>query len=259
MGRLIDLVGTRGCIEMGIRATATVASAIARRKRTHRVDLYNLFEEALENQRHKMSDRADVPLWQYSEDSHRQVFNTKRTWNLIRQVHPEVQWHSGIWFQHAIPKYAFCTWLATHNRLTTGDRMAAWNSGINPLCIFCNQAIETRDHIFFNCAFSAEVWSLLMKGLLRSSFTTEWGALLQLTMDTTLDMKSRLLLRTTLQASVHSVWRERNDRRHGATPMNPTLLVKMIDRQIRNWCLTVTATGHNKYEALLQCWFASRE
>ncbi|CDY72243.1 BnaCnng76680D, partial [Brassica napus] len=159
MGRLIDFVGTRGCIEMGIRATATVASAIARRKRTHRVDLYNLFEEALENQRHKMSDRADVPLWQYSED----------------------------------------------------------------------------------------MWSLLMKGLLRSSFTTEWGALLQLTMDTTLDMKSRLLLRTTLQASVHSVWRERNDRRHGATPMNPTLLVKMIDRQIRNWCLTVTATGHNKY------------
>ncbi|XP_056843085.1 uncharacterized protein LOC130495667 [Raphanus sativus] len=205
-----------------------------------------------------MTDRADVALWKHSGDIYRPEFSTKRTWNLIRQVHPQVQWHSGIWFQHATPKYVFCTWSATHNRLTTGDRMAAWNSGINPLCIFCNQEIETRDHIFFDCVFSTEVWSLLTKGLLRNRFTKIWGELLQLVSDTTLDIKSRALLRYTLQVSVHFIWRERNERRHGATPMAPSSLIKMIDRQIRNWCLTVSATGHKNYDTLLQRWFAVR-
>lgn len=90
MGRLIDLVGTRGCIEMGVRATASVASAITRRKRTHRVDIYNLLETALENQRNNMTDRADVSQWKQKEDVYRPQFNTKKTWQLIRQVDPQV-------------------------------------------------------------------------------------------------------------------------------------------------------------------------
>ena len=125
MGPLIDQVGARGCIEMGISATASVASAVARRRRTHRVDVYNLFESALENQRNKITDKANVSLWKQSGDNYRSQFSTKITWNLIRKEHSQVQWHSGIWFQYATPKYAFCTWLATHNRLTTGDRMDA--------------------------------------------------------------------------------------------------------------------------------------
>lgn len=89
MGCLSDLIGAGGCIEMGIRSTATVASAVAHRKRTHRVELYNMIEAVLENQRSKMSDAADVPLWKQKDDTFRPQFSTKRTWNLVRQEHPQ--------------------------------------------------------------------------------------------------------------------------------------------------------------------------
>lgn len=153
MGCLSDLIGAGGSIEVGIRATATVASAVARRKKTHRVEIYNMIEAVLENQKSKMSDAADVPLWKQKEETFRPQFSTKRTWSLIRQEHPTEYWYSGIWFQYSTPKYSFCTWLAIHNRLSTGDRMATWNSWISSLCIFCQQETETREHIFFDCVF----------------------------------------------------------------------------------------------------------
>ncbi|CAN7038647.1 unnamed protein product [Brassica rapa subsp. trilocularis] len=42
-----------------------------------------------------------------------------------------------------------------------GELVATWNSGISSLCIFCQRKTETRGHIFFDCAFSEEMWSLL--------------------------------------------------------------------------------------------------
>lgn len=125
MGCLSDLVGARGCIEMGIRETASVASPVVRRKKTHRVKIYNMIETALENQRTMMIVSAYVPLWKQKDNTYMPHFSTKRTWILIRQVHPTMQW------QYATPKYALCTWLAIHNRLTTGDLMATWNSRIS--------------------------------------------------------------------------------------------------------------------------------
>lgn len=111
--------------------------------------------------------------------------------------------------------------------------MATWNRGISSLCIFCQRETETREHIFFDCAFSAEMWSLLTRGLLGSQFTTVWGDLTHLRMDTTQDKKFKFMLRYTFQITLHCIWWERNDRRHQTTVMVGGSLAKMIDRHIR--------------------------
>ncbi|XP_048628468.1 uncharacterized protein LOC106380337 [Brassica napus] len=131
-GRSTSFCWAQGFIDMGIRAMASVASAFSRRKRNHRVDVFNQIEVALENQRLKAVDAEDIPLWQQKQGTYKNLFNTNKTWQLIRQASPIVYWHTGVWFQHATPKSAFCTWLALHNRLTTGDRMLTWNSSIDP-------------------------------------------------------------------------------------------------------------------------------
>ncbi|CAN7128286.1 unnamed protein product, partial [Brassica rapa subsp. narinosa] len=84
VGCLSDLVRARGCIEMGIRAIASVSSAVAHRKRTHQVEIYNMIETVLEDQTSMMTDTADVPLWKQKEDTYRPQFSNKRTWSLIR-------------------------------------------------------------------------------------------------------------------------------------------------------------------------------
>lgn len=121
MERLSDLVGDRGCIDMGISLSASVASVVQRRTRRHRCDIYTMIEEALHKQRGKMKTGNDVPLWKNSMDTFKPVFSTRNTWYLIRSSAPKVSWYESTWFPYSTPKYAFIAWLAMHNRLTTGD------------------------------------------------------------------------------------------------------------------------------------------
>ncbi|KAG5390779.1 hypothetical protein IGI04_032320 [Brassica rapa subsp. trilocularis] len=61
------------------------------------------------------------------------------------------------------------------------------------------------------------------------------------------EREEMVLLHYTFQITLHSIWRERNDRRHGETPMVVGSFAKMIDRGIRYWCLMVSATDHRLY------------
>ncbi|CAG7894389.1 unnamed protein product [Brassica rapa] len=94
---------------------------------------------------------------------------------------------------------------------------------------------KRKKHIGPNLYFLALGLLRLGETLLNSQLTQHW-------------IKNPVFL---FQITLHSIWRERNDRRHGATPMVAGSLAKMIDRGIRNWCLMVSATGHRHYEAPL--------
>ena len=83
-----------------------------RRRRRHRVDVFNEVEKICEDQRLKLTGDADIALWKQSEGKYKAVFNTKQTWELIRKEDPPVHWWKSIWFRHHIPKYALLHWLA---------------------------------------------------------------------------------------------------------------------------------------------------
>ena len=259
MGRLFDLFGPHGCIDMGISLHSTVAGALRnRRKRRHRVDIFNEVEKLCEIQSLQFSTTTDTALWKQSEGQYKAAFSTKATWELIRREDQHVQWWRGVWFKHHTPKYAFIHWLAIQNRLATGDRMMTWNVGANSLCVLCQNVIESRDHLFFECPYSAEVWSKLARGLLRGSFTTLWSELMVLIKDNNGGLLERFLFRYTLQVTLSSLWRERNDRRHGSQPIMAGPLVKMIERQVKNRCLSLRQMGDLKFSGALTMWFATR-
>ncbi|KAF2543375.1 hypothetical protein F2Q68_00031742 [Brassica cretica] len=68
----------------------------------------------------------------------------------------------------------------------------------------------------------------------------------------------RFLLRYTLQVTLSSLWRERNNRRHGSQPIMAGPLVKMIERQVKNRCLSLRQLGDLKFSGALTMWFATR-
>lgn len=258
MGRLLDLTGVRGCVDMGISLRASVATAVSRRPRRHRSDLYTMIEEALHKQRNKMTMGKDVPVWKSNTDIFKPKFSTQNTWSLLRSHAPTVSWHASIWFPYATPKYAFMAWLAMHNRLTTGDRMLLWNVGIDASCVLCQQHLETRDHLFFSCRYSREVWSGLAQGLLLSRFTDQWQGIMVILADKNLSTLNLYLVRYSFQVALHSIWRERNNRRHGSQPVLAGHLITIIDRQIRNQCLIMDSKRIRSYEGALQLWFSTR-
>lgn len=178
-GVLLDLLGDRGIIDMGISKDATVEEAnFSNRRRRHRTVLLNEIEVDINDVESRMCvTKDDTSLWRRGS-GFKQQFSTSETWNLLRETKPSCNWACGIWFSHSTPKYAFISWLAVLNRLSTLDRISRWSQGVNTTCVLCKSDVESRKHLFFECSYSSEVWEHLVKGILLGSYTNKWDDIL---------------------------------------------------------------------------------
>ncbi|CAN6993030.1 unnamed protein product [Brassica rapa subsp. trilocularis] len=57
---------------------------------------------------------------------------------------------------------------------------------------------------------------------------------------------------------VHAVWRERNRRRHGEPPSPAALLIKRLDKNLRNKFTVIRQKGDQEYEKGMETWFSLR-
>lgn len=170
-----------------------------------------------------------------------------------------MQGYKELWFANATPKYAFLTWLVVKNRVATGDRMIKWNQNVDASCIFCKHPLETRDHLFFECPFSRKVWEALVSGLLTDSFSDKWLEIMKILAGKDIDKTKGFILKYVFQNTIHSIWRERNGRRHGEEPTTTEMMVKLIDRNLRNRLSTIRRKGEAAYPSGLQVWFARQQ
>ena len=262
-GCVKDVLSDRGCIVMGISEQAVVADVLGnqrrRRRRRHRENILNEVEDEIDSLRSAISQEEDIPLWKQKGGVHARVFSSKKTWLQLRSGSPRCEWSKGIWFIQSTPKYSFLVWVALRERLQTCDRMQMWNIAVNPVCVLCDEANETCSHLFFNCKYSKEVWKDLAGGILQGAFTTEWNQIVGMVSQTTLPPTKRFLLRYTFQATVHALWRERNNRRHREKPQSAGMITRFVDKAIRLKLLMVKGLGKKHFEESLSTWFGTRE
>ncbi|KAL0663806.1 hypothetical protein Bca4012_100643 [Brassica carinata] len=129
-------------------------------------------------------------------------------------------------FSKAPPKYSFMLWIAMLNRMQTGDKMQAWSAAINTECVLCHEVQESCQHLFFNFPYSFIVWESLVKGILKEKFTTVWNDIVALISGSSFPATEMFLIRYSFQAAIHSIWCERNSRRHGEEPKDARVLSK---------------------------------
>lgn len=259
-GVLFDILGDRGIIDMGIKREATVEEAVisARRRKRHRTLELNEIEEELLAVKEKMRSNAeDVALWKRKSDF-KPTFSTQETWMLIRDTKSTCNWEKGIWFSQASPKFSFITWLAKLDRLSTMDRVSRWSQDIDETCVLCKNAVETRNHLFYECSYSGQVWEYLVRGILRSEFTNIWSEIVELISTGRREKNSLFCIRYAFQASVQALWRERNKIRHGDKPLPLLCLKKFVDKEVRNKLSLLRTKGVKRREGVLQFWFATR-
>lgn len=258
LGCLMDITGPSGYIDMGISKNATVQEAmIIHRRRRHRVTILNQIEDELGKCKELSSLDEDIGLWKRRDEVFKRKFASKSTWNQIRSSGTRQEWSQGIWFHNATPKYSFLAWLAILNRLSTGDRMLRWGGSFNVKCSFCDEEVETRNHLFFECRYLMEVWEKLAKGLMGEGFTNVWSEIITL-ISTGQNSLEIFTLKYAFQTTIHGLWLERNSRRHGEAPVPVETLIKMVDRRIRNRFLSVQRAGDKSLEEGLQYWFSTR-
>jgi len=136
-------------------------------------------------------------------------FKVSKAYEVLRVRRPEVWWDRVVWSAHNVPKHSFILWFATLGRLSTYDRLLFLD--VDPGCRLCGAEIETHEHLFFDCSYTAEVWRLA-----RAQFRmpTEAGSiqstlrwLLRLARGDSCLAKARMLA---LPAAVYQIWLARN-------------------------------------------------
>jgi hypothetical protein len=157
------------------------------------------------------------------------------TWNTLRRHDPEVNWWPLVWFPYAIPKHSFVMWLVMKNSLSTGDRLAKWGYMGNVQCLFCRNGMESCEHLFFECSFSARLWktgiarcnvlnpSTSLQDVIRLG-CSKWN---KKTMSAT-------LCRLVLCSTVYHLWRNRNDIKHNGISKTEDQLMKLIIWEVRS-------------------------
>ncbi|XP_024014348.1 uncharacterized protein LOC112088307 [Eutrema salsugineum] len=260
MGCLFDIFGSRGCIDLGVSLNATLGSILDRtRIRRHRYPLLRQIEDELvEAKRNRMVDEEDVALWKNKTGLYTSRFLTKDTLGNLRSPNPDWEAHKAIWFQFSTPKYAFVTWLAARNRLETGERMERWNINVNLGCSFCTEPRETREHLFFSCPFTSLIWEKLVKGIQGTNYTSNWQSILAILMTMGTKDSRSFIVKYAFQMAIHSIWRERNRRRHGEDHCTNEQLLKTMDVIMRNRLSTIRLQGKHQFEDGVRVWFATK-
>ena len=102
------------------------------------------------------------------------------------------------------------------------------------ICVLCKQGTESRNHMFFNCAYSNQIWKEILElcGLRRVVYGWEeelnWA-------HKNLKGKSLLsiILRSAWSAYIYFVWKERNSRLYNSKEESWEQVLVQIKQRIR--------------------------
>ncbi|KAG7532469.1 Zinc finger PMZ-type [Arabidopsis thaliana x Arabidopsis arenosa] len=258
-GSLYHFLGADGPSRLGIPLLSTVAEvwnvdgwSLPNARTARQVLLYAFISTVT------FSSSSDKAMWAVNGLPCRS-FSSKDVWNSIRDSRDLCSWAPLVWHKAVIPKHATTTWIFILNRNPTLDRMASWGYDIERDCLLCGLAQETRNHLFFECSFSAQVWSLITQKLGILSPPTIWDQVL-LWLPNALPTKySKLAVLHGWQGVIYELWRERNRRYHDGLTLLPSTVANLVISTIENKCTALHQLGSKSALPILQCWMRTRK
>ncbi|XVF79274.1 hypothetical protein PTKIN_Ptkin14bG0208400 [Pterospermum kingtungense] len=132
--------------------------------------------------------------------------------------------------------------MAILNRLPTMDRLKKWGIAVDDVCCLCKEYVESRNHVFFECHFSKNIWFLILRlcGIQRE--VGSWDDELRWAVS---KFKGKTLISVVLKcawcAFINSIWRERNNRLHRKEALSANHILEHI-----KWCVRVKIANLNR-------------
>lgn len=90
------------------------------------------------------------------------TFSIKQVYGKFRGEFQKIEWRRLVCNNAASPKWTFILYLALNQRLQTKDRLAMWGIVDNTRCIMCDLGTDSIEHMFFQCAYSVEIWEKVL-------------------------------------------------------------------------------------------------
>ncbi|XP_021969697.1 uncharacterized protein LOC110864814 [Helianthus annuus] len=166
-------------------------------------------------------------------------FSSFSVWNSLRITQQEVDWAVVIWFPQCIPKHAFLVWLIMRKKLLTQDKILKWGlerrKNMNMMCcLLCYADIDSHDHLFFECKFSAHVWSLVRSKVGMDTVDPKWSSIVNWLMSRRrLKTAASFVERILVGATAYTIWQERNARLFKNQTRPPDSLSEVILTTVR--------------------------
>ncbi|XP_056857638.1 uncharacterized protein LOC130506964, partial [Raphanus sativus] len=176
-----------------------------------------------------LAEEADYYEW-IIDGKLRQRYKTGEVYTYLKGPLQTVPWAKIVWVSYGIPRHSFLTWLVLLDRCPTKDRLIRWGMNVTPLCLLCNSSHENRNHLFFDCVYSATIWRQIMD---RCGFhsSTSWDSIVTQLQALQVNRDCRRLTLIATQATIYWIWSERNKRLHQQTFRPPDVLFSLIDKQ----------------------------
>lgn len=235
-GPLINLTGDIGPMVTGISLSSSVASAASNGgwslpRGRHRV-VRLLRQKLTQAPPDSSNSHHDTYHWQNDPNDAPGLFLASRTWASLHPSPPSVPWYKSVWFKDRIPKQAFIVWVLMWNRLSTRDKLISWGISVPPDCVLCGTLHETSYHLFFECAYSLEVWNSFFHHPSLSP-PVSYTAALDWLRSCSSNPKLKTICHLLYQSTIYTLWRERNSRMHAGPSKPPHVIRKDIITLLR--------------------------
>lgn len=147
-------------------------------------------------------------------------------WNLTRPISAKVDWFAGVWFPFNTPRYS-------EQAMHMGQNLTLEHGCVNHVLTLFRATCNPRPPLL--------QMSILGRSLEKPhsevtvfTYTNKWEDVIRLLTDHTKDTTQLFLLRYVFQATLSTIWKERNGRKHGEDSHPPAILIKGIDKIVRN-------------------------
>jgi len=160
-------------------------------------------------------------------------YNISKVYWQMRGTKEKVEWRSLVWTNFGAPKWLFIMYLAVKRRLATKDRLAKWGIIQVLTCPLCQSVDEDHDHIFFQCAYAAEVWRSILhwQGITRNAMN--WTSEINWAVHYMKGRSSKsLVYRMTMANTVYHLWLERNTKIFQQKQQSISYLTRHIIKEI---------------------------
>ncbi|CAA7043732.1 unnamed protein product [Microthlaspi erraticum] len=132
--------------------------------------------------------------------------------------------------------------------------MISWGYETDGLCLLCGTEMESHNHLFFQCSFTAFVWRNLFLHLQLSNVPMAWDPLLTWLQDIHLDVTTRLALLQAWQGAIYELWKERNRRMHDGVTLSHSHVLRLVLSSVKDKCRALCNLGSSQGDLLLQKW-----
>ncbi|XP_060181754.1 uncharacterized protein LOC132611336 [Lycium barbarum] len=141
-------------------------------------------------------------------------FSISKAYRIMQPTWPKVPWKQLVLLKGLVPKHQFILLLAIQRRLATADRQK-WGIQAAKECVLCEtDAVETIDHLFFQCSHSQFIWKILLSWMGLNKPIGSWeDEVAWMAQRTTRRNPLYTALGITFAATVYHTWIERNTRR----------------------------------------------